>query len=159
MMLRMTSVARQMLVVALLLATVVGLFVAAQVGERRLENATARIELEARRQQALTAVTQLVREAESSQRGYILIGKPDYLAPYQQAVAAFALAVQHLDTAFAGAGTEMRGDVEQLERLSDRKFDEMQQTIELFAMRGRAAATQVIRSGEGEYAMSEIDDL
>ena len=41
----MSSVARQMLVVALLLATVIVLFVGAQEGERRLERASARIEL------------------------------------------------------------------------------------------------------------------
>jgi signal transduction histidine kinase len=156
---RMSSVARQMLVVALLLGTVVGLFVAAQMGERRLEDATARIQLEAQRQQTLAAVTQLVRQAESSQRGYILVGKPDYLTPFQQASAEFALAVQRLDTAFVGAGPLMHTDVEQLKRLSDAKFDEMRKTIELFATRGRAAALQVIRTDEGASAMSEIDDL
>jgi signal transduction histidine kinase len=156
---RMSSVARQMLVVALLLGTVIGLFVAAQLGQRRLEDASARIELGAQRQQALAAVTQLVRQAESSQRGYILIGKPDYLTPYQQASAGIAAALQRLDAAFAGAGAPTRADVEQLKRLSDTKFDEMRQTIELFATRGRAAALQVIRTDQGASTMTEIDDL
>ncbi len=155
----MSSVARQMLVVALLLATVVGLFVAAQVGQRRLEDASARMQLEAQRQQALAAVTQLVRQAESSQRGYILLGNADYLTPFQQAAADFALAVQRLDTAYAGASAVMRADVEQLKHLSDSKFDEMRQTIELFAMRGRAAALQVIRTDQGATTMTQIDDL
>src|SRR5215472_12907607 len=70
----MSSVARQMLVVALLLATVVGLFVAAQLGQRRLEEAGARVELGAQRQQALADVWQLLQQAQSSQRGYILVG-------------------------------------------------------------------------------------
>jgi signal transduction histidine kinase len=155
----MSSVARQMLVVALLLATVIGLFVAAQLGQRRLEDASARIELGAQRQQALAAVTRLVRQAESSQRGYILVGKPDYLTPFQQASAGFAAARQRLDAAFAGAGAPTRADVEQLEGLSDAKFDEMRQTIELFATRGRAAALQVIRTDQGVSTMTEIDDL
>ena len=155
----MTSVARQMVVVALLLATVVSLFVAAQVGQRRLENASARIELGAERQAALAAVTQLVRRAESSQRGYILLGNPDYLTPFQEASAGLARALQRLDSAFAAAANPTRGDVQELERLSDTKFAEMRQTIELFATRGRAAAVQVIRTDEGASTMAEIDDL
>jgi len=155
----MTSVARQMVVVALLLATVVSLFVAAQVGQRRLENASARIELGAERQAALAAVTQLVRRAESSQRGYILLGNPDYLTPFQEASAGLARALQRLDSAFAAAANPTRGDVQELERLSDTKFAEMRQTIELFGTRGRAAAVQVIRTDEGASTMAEIDDL
>src|ERR1700758_2418335 len=69
----MNSVVRQMLVVALLLATVAGLFVAAQLGQRRLEEASAQIALTAERQQALADLWQLLRQAESSQRGYILV--------------------------------------------------------------------------------------
>ncbi len=156
---RMSSVARQMLVVALLLGTVIGLFVAAQLGQRRLEDASTRIQLGAQRQQALAAVTQLVRQAESSQRGYILVGKPDYLMPFQQASAGIAAALQQLDAAFDGAGAPARADVEQLEHLSDAKFDEMRQTIELFATRGRGAALQVIRTDQGVTTMTEIDDL
>ncbi|HWZ62999.1 MAG TPA: CHASE3 domain-containing protein [Steroidobacteraceae bacterium] len=155
----MSSVARQMLLVALLLATVVGLFVAAQVGQRRLEDASARIELEGRRQQAIAAVTQLVRQAESSQRGYILVGNADYLVPFQQAATDVGLAMQRLDTVFGATTPVMHTDLEQLKRLVDAKFDEMRRTIELFGTRGRAAALQVIRTDEGTYTMAEIDEL
>ena len=145
--------------VALLLATVIGLFVAAQVGQRRLEEASARIELGAQRQQALVELTQLMRQAESSQRGYILVGKPEYLTPFQEASAALAPAQQRLDRAFAGAGAAARADVEQLKHLSNEKFDEMRATIELFATQGRAAALQMVRAGEGAATMAAIDDL
>ncbi len=155
----MSSVARQMLVVALLLATVVGLFVAAQLGQQRLEDASARIALLAKRQQALADVWQLLRQAESSQRGYILLGNPEYLAPFQQASAGFDAALQQLDAAYAAAGAATRADVAQLRQLSNTKFDEMRQTIELFGMRGRAAALQVIRTDAGASTMSQIDDL
>jgi signal transduction histidine kinase len=155
----MNSVARQMLVVALLLATVVSLFVAAQVGQRRLENASARIELGARRQQALGEVWQLLRQAESSQRGYILLGKPEYLTPFQDASARFDPALQGLDSAFAAAGAPARSGIERLKSLSEAKFAEMRRTVELFGTRGRAAAMQVIRTDVGELTMTQIDDL
>lgn len=156
---RMSSLARQMLVVALLLAAVMVLFIGAQVGERRLEEASARIELGAQRRQALAAVLQLVRQAESSQRGYILVGNPDYLAPFRQAAADIEPALQRLAAAFAGARAPARTDIATLRQLSDAKFSEMLETIELFASRGRAAALQVIRTDQGAATMTQIDDL
>jgi len=155
----MSSTVRQMLVVALLLATVVGLFVAGQVGQRRLEEASRRIELGAKREQALAAVAQLLRQAESSQRGYILVGNPEYLAPFQQAAASFTPSMQRLDAAFAAASPSARADIAQLKRLSDEEFNGMRETVEIFAARGRAAALQVIRTDVGAQAMAQIDDL
>ncbi len=99
----MSSLARQVVVIALLLAAVVGLFVAAQSGQRRLEAASRRVELGAQRQQALSDVSQLLRQAESSQRGYILIADPDYLTPFQEASGKFPQAQARLDAAFAAA--------------------------------------------------------
>lgn len=154
----MNSVARQMLVVALLLATVLGLFVAAQLGQRRLEEASERIAQGARRQQALADVWQLVQQAESSQRGYILLGNADYLLPFQQASAAIDGALQRLDAAYAGVRDES-SNVTQLRQLSDAKFAEMRQTIELFGIRGRQAALEVIRTDVGAATMSQINDL
>ncbi len=155
----MNSVTRQMVVVALLLATVVGLFVAAQLGQRRLEDASARIALNAGRQQALADVWQLLRQAESSQRGYILVGDSEYLAPFRQASTDFGAALGRLDAACAGAGAATRSDVAQLRQLSNAKFDEMRQTVEAFRIRGRAAALQIIRTDVGNSTMSQIDDL
>jgi signal transduction histidine kinase len=155
----MNSVTRQMLVVALLLATVVGLFVAAQLGQRRLEDASARLVLGARRQQALAEVWQLLRQAESSQRGYILVGNAEYLGPFRQASRDLDGALGRLDAAYAGAGAATRADVAQLRELSNAKFDEMRQTVEAFSLRGRAAALQIIRTDVGTSTMSQIDDL
>jgi signal transduction histidine kinase len=155
----MTSVARQMLVVALLLATVIVLFVSAQLGQRRLEEARTRIEVGAQRRQALAAVRELVRQAESSQRGYILLGNPDYLTPFQAATAGIDPALVRLDSAFAGTNARARGDVAQLQQLSDTKFNEMKESIELFATRGRAAALELMRAGRGAETMTEIDEI
>jgi len=155
----MNLVSRQMVVVALLLATVVGLFVAAQLGERRLEGASARIALNAQRQRALAEVWQLLRQAESSQRGYILVGDVEYLAPFRRASADFGGAVERLDAAYAGARAGTRADVAQLRQLSNAKFDEMRQTVEVFGRRGREAALQIIRTDAGAATMSQIDEL
>ena len=160
----MSTVARQIVLVLLLLATVIALFVAGQIGQQRLEAATARIEVGARRQQALADVWQLLRQAESSQRGYILLGKPEYLTPFQEASQHLPGALQQLDGAFATSSAATRADITQLEHLSNAKISEMRETVELFATQktqaaGRAAALKIIGTDVGEETMTQIDDL
>jgi signal transduction histidine kinase len=155
----MSALARQMLVVALLLAAVIGLFVAAQSGRQRLEEATRRVELVAQRQHALAEVSQLLRQAESSERGYLLVGKPEYFAPFEEAAAKFAPALQSLDELFATAGPQIRADIEQLKRLSDAKFTELRRTADLFRTAGRGAAMSLVRTDVGALTMSQIEDL
>jgi signal transduction histidine kinase len=155
----MNSVTRQIIVVVLLLATVIALFVAGQMGQRRLEEATARIEVGAHRQQALADVWQLLRQAESSQRGYILLGKRDYLTPFQEASKRVDGALQQLQAAFATAGPATRADVAQLADLSKAKFAEMLETVSVFATQGRTPAMEVIKTNVGEQTMADIDGL
>jgi len=73
--------ARQMMLVALLLATVLGLFVAAELGQRKLEEVRRQVEMGAQQDRALAEVLQLLSQAESSQRGSILLGDAGYLEP------------------------------------------------------------------------------
>src|SRR3982074_627675 len=67
--------ARQMMLVALLLATVLGLFVAAELGQRKLEEVRRQVEMGAQQDRALAEVLQLLSQAESSQRGSTLPGR------------------------------------------------------------------------------------
>jgi signal transduction histidine kinase len=155
----MSSLARQMVVIALLLAAVAGLFVAALSGQRRLEDASRRVELGAQRQRALSDVSQLLHQAESSQRGYILVANPAYLVPFQEASGKIAQAKARLDAAFATAAPALRADIEQVQRLSDTKFAEMRETLKLFRTRGRAAAVELIRTDVGILTMAQFEDL
>src|SRR2546429_400099 len=106
-----SAAARQMTLVALLLATVLGLFVAAELGQRKLEEARRQVERAAQREQALAEVRQLLSQAESSQRGSILLGDAGYLEPYQEAVGKIPRALRELNQAFASADTTVRLDV------------------------------------------------
>jgi signal transduction histidine kinase len=153
----MSSVARQIIVVTLLLVAVVGLFVAAQSGQRRLEAANRHVEIGAARQGALAEFWQLVRQAESSQRGYILLDNPNYLEPFHEAAGNLPQAEARLDTAFASAAAPVRGDLAEIKSLSEAKFAEMRASIELYRTRGKAAAIDLIRSNAGEHLMSQID--
>src|SRR5271156_2814684 len=117
----MNSIARQMMVAALLLTAVIVLFVAAESGQRRLEEAGRRVQEGAQREGALAGLWQLLRQAESSQRGYILLDDPEYLVPSREASGNFAQAQHRLELAFANAPPPVRADIEEVERLSGEK--------------------------------------
>jgi signal transduction histidine kinase len=154
----MSSVARQIIVVTLLLAAVIGLFVAAQSGQRRLEAASRHVEMGAARQGALADFWQLVRQAESSQRGYILLDNANYLGPFHEAAGNLPQAEASLTAAFAKANPAVRADIADIKQLGEAKFVEMRASIELYRTRGKAAAIDLIRSNAGDKLMSQIDD-
>jgi signal transduction histidine kinase len=151
-----TSAARQVIVVGLLLAAIVGLFVAATSGQHQLAEASHRIEQAARRAHALGEQIQLLSQAESGQRGYILLGDPTYLGPYEDAVEKLPATLQRLDAAFASSDPSEQADVDEIAQLSRSKLAEMRETLDLYRSRGRGAATALIRSDYGQRTMSQI---
>ncbi len=154
----MSSITRQMGIAALLLVAVLGLFVAAVSGQRRLEDASRRVDVAARRQSALTDLGLLLRQAESSQRGYILLEDPEYLVPFQQANGSVPQALRTLEQAFNAAPPPVRADVAEVERLATAKFAEMRAGLELLRTRGRSAAIDLMRTDVGARTMTQIDD-
>ncbi len=152
----MTSTARQVIVVGLLLAAIVGLFIAATSGQHQLEEASHGIEQAARRAHALGEDMQLLSQAESGQRGYILLGDPSYLVPYEDAVEKLPATLQRLNAAFASAEPNVQADVDEITKLSRAKFAEMHETLDLYRTKGRGAATALIRSDYGQRTMSQI---
>lgn len=154
----MNSVARQMLVAALLLAAVIGLFIAAQAGQHRLEEVSRRVTVAAQRHNALADLWQLVRQAESSERGYILLDNPEYLVPYQEAAGNYPQALRRLDESYADAPAGLRADSDEVRNLSQKKFDELRNTLETFRTQGKAAAIEQIRSAAGLRTMEQLDD-
>jgi signal transduction histidine kinase len=154
----MSSIARQMVLVVLLLAAVLGLFIAAESGQRRLEDASRQVQRAAQRERALADVWQLVRGAESSQRGYILTDNLTYLMPFQEASGSLAQALGRLEQAYATAPAAERAEVAEVSRLINAKFQEMHDTLEAYRTRGRAAALELMRTDVGILTMRRIDD-
>ena len=154
----MSSIARQMVPVALLLAAVLGLFVAAQSGQRRLVEASRQVQVSADRQRALGDVWQLLAQAESSERGYLLLDNANYLEPFQAASGNLPQALARLGQAFASASAPVLADVAEVKRLTNARFDEMRGTLELYRTRGRSSAIHLIRTDAGAALMTQIDD-
>jgi signal transduction histidine kinase len=139
-----------------MLAAIAGLFIAATTGQHQLEEASRRIEQAARRAHALGEDMQLLTQAESGQRGYILLGDPSYLVPYEDAVEKLPAALQRLNAAFTSSDPNVQADVDEITKLSRDKFAEMRETLDLYRSRGRGAATALIRSDYGQRTMSQI---
>lgn len=154
----MSSAARQLVVVVLLLLAVVGLFAAAESGQRQLAAASSRVEKAADRERALGDVLQMLAQAESGQRGFILTGEPKYLVPYQDGVEKLPGDVRRLGEVFADAEAQVRSDVEQVAKLTQTKFDEMGQTLQLYRSSGRAAAVALVRTDFGQQTMAQISE-
>ena len=154
----MSSIARQMVLVVLLLVAVLGLFIAAESGQRRLEDASRQVQRAAQRERALADVWQLVRGAESSQRGYILTDNVTYLMPFQEASGSLPQALGNLEQAYAAAPATEQAEVADVSRLINAKFQEMRDTLEAYRTRGRAAALELMRTDVGILTMRRIDD-
>ncbi|HEY7116195.1 MAG TPA: CHASE3 domain-containing protein, partial [Tepidisphaeraceae bacterium] len=93
-------------------------------------------------------------DAETGQRGYVITGSTEYLAPYQTAVGRIAGQLNQLDRLVRGQAVE-EDRVAQLRRLVDARLAELERTI---ALRGRAgfdAARDEIRADLGKTMMDD----
>jgi hypothetical protein len=152
------SVVRQFLVLGLLLAAVVVLFIAAESGQRQLAAASRRVEKGAAREHALATLQNILSRAESSQRGYILLGDDAYLTQYREGLERLPPSLGVVTQEFADAAPSVRADVTELVRLSHLKFQEMNDTLALYKDGGRSAAIALIRTDFGLRTMRDIAD-
>jgi PAS domain S-box-containing protein len=119
----------------------------------------------AQTQDVLTTLEQFfstVRDAETGQRGYLITGEPRYLEPYHRAVAVVRERQQRLrelPDGFSRTGARL----DELNRLVDAKFAELERTIQLMDTKGFPAAREEVRTHLGRQWMEEIratiDDL
>ena len=105
---------------------------------------------------ALSAWTRDMDEAETGQRGYLLTGNPDYLAPYQAALKELPLDFEKLKLATADIPV-LREKVQRLDRVAQAKLAELKRTIELRQKpNGLTEALRIVARDEGNALMAEI---
>jgi signal transduction histidine kinase/CHASE3 domain sensor protein len=100
----------------------------------------------------------MVDDAETGQRGYLLVGDESYLAPYLKAVQIADQETSRFDQLMI-AFPEQRSKVDGLQRLVAMKFAELKETIRLRKSVGIEAAMEVVRTGRGKGLMDEIRSL
>lgn len=109
-------------------------------------------------QQKVTLLAGLLTEmqdAETGQRGFIITGKEEFLAPYYTALAAFAVTRIELQQLPDGAA-DWRPAIDNLYRIADLKLTELAETIAMRREKGFMAVQPVIASARGKQYMDEL---
>ncbi len=108
-------------------------------------------------QNKIAVVLATVRDAESGQRGYLLTGDSDYLDVYRTAADNVLTAIGDLDGAVVDQGQKTA--LAEMKTLVERKFDEMNGTIQLNSAGKSAAALAIVRTGVGRDLMTRVSAL
>jgi signal transduction histidine kinase len=95
-----------------------------------------------------------VRSAESGQRGYLLLGDPEYLGAYRDGTKRTALIIAELKREITDP--VQRNTLARLEPVIERKFAELDETIRLYGADRGEEALALVRSGVGLGLMTDI---
>ena len=101
----------------------------------------------------LEALFSTLKDAETGQRGYLLIGDEGYLQPYQAARARLPGALAGIDV---GPLEGPSAALARIRTLSDAKMAELAETIALRRSGDVAGALAVVQTGRGKAIMDEI---
>jgi len=129
----------------------------AELGYRRLEVANRQMAAALELQASLHEALALVVDAETGQRGYLLTGKEEYLAPYTNALPKLDGAFSRLREMLVVHGTpEQRDALGKLNGLVGKKLSELEAAIALYKRSGGQAAQALTETGIGRRAMDDI---
>ena len=104
---------------------------------------------------AIQDLRSAIQAAESGQRGYLLTGRDEYLAPYRSALGQIALLQGRLAQLVGDAPSQEKRSEALAQALQD-KIAELAHTIELRTSYGAAAAARVVETDVGLQIMDRI---
>ena len=96
-----------------------------------------------------------MRDAETGQRGFLLTGQPEYLAPYQAAIDRLPSEMNELQS-LASEDSDLRSRFLRLQPLIADKLAELRRTIDLRRSAGADAALGVVQTNQGKQTMDRI---
>mgnify|MGYP001348961366 CR=1 FL=1 len=113
------------------------------------------------REAALRDFMQLLVDAETAQRGYLLTGDPKFLQPYEAASQEVGPALDRIVDGYVGKGLQpptdtVRLNLRRLRTLSAARMNEIAATLALHATEGPEAAIALVRTNLGENSMDEL---
>ena len=104
---------------------------------------------------ALTELLSSLQDAETGQRGYLLVGEDSYLKPYREGVSHVNENLQKLDGLVSDNPDQAKRLVIVRALIAD-KLSELGETIDLMKSKGLDAAMPIVRTNRGK---SEMDDI
>lgn len=155
----MKSVLPLRIVLPLVLGIAASLAIAvyAELGYRRLEVANRQMAIALEMQSTVHETLALIVDAETGQRGYLLTGREEYLAPYNAAVPKIDGALNRLRELLVQNGTAAQRDaLGRLNGLVGKKLAELEAAIALYQKGGAQGAQALLDTGIGRRAMDEI---
>lgn len=142
--------------VALMIAT----FLVAETGHSRLRDATAVVAETQKRQALLSRFMQLVLDAETAQRGFLLTEDTRYLRQFDPAVKQLDPLLDQIAGSYEASGLqEEAATTGQLRKLTGMKLGEMLGSLRLYGEQDLAAALALINTDIGEKTMAELRGL
>nr|WP_042671832.1 CHASE3 domain-containing protein [Methylobacterium sp. B34] len=105
--------------------------------------------------QAEARLTQLIQEAETGQRGFLLTGDPTYLDPFTRAGRELPGAEAHL-RALTGDNAGQQARLDQLRPIIDEKIAELARSTERMQAGDQAGGLAIVRTNAGRDLMRRI---
>jgi len=96
-----------------------------------------------------------MKDAETGQRGYLLTGNLDYLAPYNAATEAAPKMLNDLHNLTADSQRQQHR-IDQIEKLTAAKFTELKRTIDLRKAGHADEALKIVLTNEGKSIMDDL---
>ena len=96
-----------------------------------------------------------LKDAETGQRGFIITGDEQYLAPYKAALAGFPKEMSKLRNSKTFISPDKLNEIE---RLSGAKLDELERTIAARRADGFDTAVAIVRTNQGKETMDLLRD-
>ena len=104
---------------------------------------------------ALNQLQTVLTDGETGQRGYLLTGRDEYLQPYLSAKEQLPAAIDRVEQ-IAGPDSTQFARMQQLRRLADAKFAELQSTIDRRKNGQLPESLAIVNNGGGASLMAEI---
>jgi len=146
-------------VVAVSIGFVVLLYVVAEFGRLRLVTA----EDDVRRAQAQLArvvdLYQLLMNAESGHRGYLLTGDTAYLEPFHRADGRIAALGRELAETYKGKDERVGAAIREIGVVAAERMAQMGETIEVYGQQGPAAGLRLANSASRHETMARFREL
>lgn len=141
-------------------ALVTTIFLVAEGGHARLNNNTVIFSGAQTRQGQLSRFLYLMRQAESSQRGFLLTEDPQYLERFDPTIEQTDALLDEIGASYERAGLAREGEaVAEIRQLTAVRLGELRTSLRLFGEEGREAALALLNTDVGEKTMNDLRAL
>jgi signal transduction histidine kinase len=150
---------RLVLAVAVVVGFLAYLYFVADFGRSRLADAGTQVRQSQARRILIGDLQQLLSDAESGHRGFLLTGDPRYLEPLQYAGERVNQTADELVASYEGEDPDVLESARRLRYVAGEKLGELNASVALYRGQGPEAALSLARTGAGEKVMEKFRNL